>query len=785
VSVEVVSSSVSPSLLKGVSQAIQLLLHPFDWDATLGKSLEILGRGATCARLGLWQWAATTEPAIPLQVWVNPMLGQTPDFPVMSPQRLQKFLLAPDKKSWLGIVAVLNAETLHEPIADNWILLVPVSVAESIVGFLGLEIWRHSPPWSAADIELLESFAQQLGSLLELHQHFAKVTSQSLAEQLQLMIRSVPESDAPKAQQSLRRNEAWLRRQNQVLIDLSRRKNQHRGDLNSTLKDINQAAAEVLEVARSSIWMYTPDRQKLFCLNLYQKEANQHTQGGELVTELYTNYFLAIAKARTLAADNARTDARTREFAENYLTPLGITGMLDAPIWLRGQMVGVVCNEHIGPNRHWTIEEQQFAASIADLVSLAMETNDNYRSEMALRDSENRLQSFFMATFEAVIIHDQGRIIDVNHAAETLLGYSEQQLIGMMATQLVPPEMQQLIIDRIRAPQDHPTEVTGLRQDGSTFIAEITAKSILYQGRPARVVGIRDITQRKQAELALAALNANLEQQVEERTAQLQQKMQELQELNQLKDVFLHAVSHDLRTPVMGTLLVLNNLLQPPEQAVSSGDTHPGKVIHAETPSSQTALPTQLSIPRSIIERMRDSQKRQQVLIDSLLETHAHEVTGIVLNRQPTQIKTFVDHILVDLEPLLTKNQAKVHHVTPDNLPSVNVDPIQLQRVYENLITNALKHNPLGLELTISAVEDDVHQFLICTLQDNGVGICTEQSQHLFDLYYRGKTSRHLKGIGLGLYLCRQIIAAHGGEIGVISAPGAGATFWFKLPLTI
>jgi signal transduction histidine kinase len=182
---------------------------------------------------------------------------------------------------------------------------------------------------------------------------------------------------------------------------------------------------------------------------------------------------------------------------------------------------------------------------------------------------------------------------------------------------------------------------------------------------------------------------------------------------------------------------------------------------------------------------MRDSQKRQQVLIDSLLETHAHEVTGIVLNRQPTQIKTFVDHILVDLEPLLTKNQAKVHHVTPDNLPSVNVDPIQLQRVYENLITNALKHNPLGLELTISAVEDDVHQFLICTLQDNGVGICTEQSQHLFDLYYRGKTSRHLKGIGLGLYLCRQIIAAHGGEIGVISAPGAGATFWFKLPLTI
>jgi PAS domain S-box-containing protein len=770
-------ASISPTLLRGVTQAMQALLQPADWEGALCQALAQLGTSTDCQRLCLWQWTSPA-PARPLTVWVNPGGSSAEsDRPLPTPhsRRLKQFLspteAKPQPAAWLGMLTVLSATPPRGEVDDDWILLLPVLVSETIVGFLGLETWQHHPTWSAADIQLLESFALQLGQVLTLHQHFAQVTLQTLTEHRRVLTRP-----SPKESSRRQRNEAWLRRQNQVLIDLSRRKNLHRGDLNSTLQEINQAAAEILAVARSSIWMYTPDRQKLLCLNLYERDHQQHTQGGELLTELYGNYFLAIAQSRTLAADDARQDLRTQEFSETYLKPLGITAMLDAPIWLRGVMVGVVCNEHIGPARHWTLEEQHFAASIADLVSLAMEAHEHFRSEEALRDSENRLRSFFNATFEAALIHDQGRIIDVNHAAETLFGYSEQQLKTMMATQLAPPAMRELLIERIHHPQDQPTEVIGLRQDGSTFVAEITGKSILYQGRPARVVGIRDVTQRKQAEDALAALNANLEQQVEERTAQLQQKMQELQELNHLKDVFLHAVSHDLRTPLMGTLLVLNNLLQDHHPLASNSAAH-------SSGKSTPIQAAQISIARNILERMRDSQQRQQALIDSLLETHAHEVTGITLKQQPTQIRALVDHILADLEPLLVKNHAQVHHNTPTDLPLVEVDSIQLQRVYENLITNAIKHNPPGLVLTINAVMDDLRQFLLCTVQDNGAGISSEQASHLFDLYFRGQTSRHLKGIGLGLYLCRQIIAAHGGEIGVISPPGNGATFWFKLPL--
>ena len=185
----------------------------------------------------------------------------------------------------------------------------------------------------------------------------------------------------------------------------------------------------------------------------------------------------------------------------------------------------------------------------------------------------------------------------------------------------------------------------------------------------------------QQAELyqQVQALNTNLERQVQERTAQLEQKMQELQELNQIKDLFLHAVTHDLRTPVMGWLMVLKNLL-------NNG-------------SEQLAIP----VSRSILERMVQSSDRQLYLINSLLEVHASEIHGIVLHREPVQLGQLISSILAELEPLLAKNQANLTNLVPNNLPIINADPNQIWRVFENLIANALNHNPPGLSLVLSA----------------------------------------------------------------------------------
>lgn len=261
----------------------------------------------------------------------------------------------------------------------------------------------------------------------------------------------------------------------------------------------------------------------------------------------------------------------------------------------------------------------------------------------------------------------------------------------------------------------------------------------------------------QQAELyqQVQTLNANLEYQVQERTAQLQQKMLELQDLNHLKDDFLHAVSHDLRTPVMGMLLVLKNL--------------------------QSKCNETITLSRSVLERMIQSCDRQLAMINSLLEAHSSETRGVMLNYESVNLGTLTYRIAADLEPLLAENQTTLINLLPANLPLVTADPDQIQRVFENLITNALKHNPVGLTVTLNAVVEE--DWIRCSIEDTGMGMDQTEQESLFDRYVRGSRAHRSRGIGLGLYLCRQIITAHGGQIGVISQPGQGATFWFTLPL--
>ncbi len=261
----------------------------------------------------------------------------------------------------------------------------------------------------------------------------------------------------------------------------------------------------------------------------------------------------------------------------------------------------------------------------------------------------------------------------------------------------------------------------------------------------------------QQAELyrQITDLAAHLESQVEERTQELTAKMTELQELNQLKDVFLQAVSHDLRTSLLGMSMLLNNLYK------SAGDA--------------------VTLSRSLLERMLTSNERQLNLINSLLEDHFNEDRQVELNRQPIQLEQLCHDLIADYSPMLAQNQATLTYHFPPNCPFINGDPTQLRRVLENLLSNALKHNPPGLNLTLQVSIKD--QKMRCTLQDDGVGMSQEQQNSLFKLYIRGLHTQHLTGIGLGLYQCRQIINAHGGEIGVISYPNIGSTLWFTLPI--
>jgi two-component system sensor histidine kinase/response regulator len=258
----------------------------------------------------------------------------------------------------------------------------------------------------------------------------------------------------------------------------------------------------------------------------------------------------------------------------------------------------------------------------------------------------------------------------------------------------------------------------------------------------------------------------NLRKTLEIQNQSLQQEIIDRTAAESALKVFIHAVSHDLRNPVTAMLMILQNLLNKASREIN----HPN--------------PDPILVSRHVLERMAQSSDRQLSLIDSLLESHGNEVKGVILHPQSLKLKQIAQQAINDLQPLLDRDRATLSNLIPDDLPLLEIDALQISRVFQNLLSNALKHNPPGLSLTITACLEHNPTRILCTVEDNGIGMTIAQSDRLFELYAQGDRTKRSIGLGLGLYLCRQIVEAHGGEINVISTPNVGSKFSFTLPIS-
>ena len=162
-------------------------------------------------------------------------------------------------------------------------------------------------------------------------------------------------------------------------------------DKHYKIQSIVRDCAQQLQVARVSIWHL--DHDTLLCEQLYRRYENDFDSGLILNQGEYPYYFKALMENGLINADDAHRDSRTAEFSESYLTPLGIMSMLDAPIFVKGALYGVVCIEATGQVREWDLAELSYAAAIADKVSLIIE-HENWlstREEMALIEKTDPL----------------------------------------------------------------------------------------------------------------------------------------------------------------------------------------------------------------------------------------------------------------------------------------------------------------------------------------------------------------------------------------------------------
>lgn len=373
------------------------------------------------------------------------------------------------------------------------------------------------------------------------------------------------------------------------------------------------------------------------------------------------------------------------------------------------------------------------------VLTASRDITSRVAAEEELALSERRYRSLVDLAPDAIAIHQQGRFVYINPAGARLLGtWSADQLIGMELTALLHPEDREMISPRIRemetgAAKTAPlTEIRVLRPDDVPVTVEITSAAIPYNAGLAIHSVLRDITARKKAE------------------NDLQKAVQELKESNRDLEQFAYVASHDLNEPLR-TVLSYIQLLERRYKPALGPDA------------------------AEMIGFIVDGGERMKELIADLLD-YSRLTKGPAFGT--VDCEDLLRTTLAQLDHLVVEERGRVTH---DQLPCVSGDAGQLQQVFSNLVTNAIRfHGPTYPEVHISAARS--REAWTFAFKDNGIGVPADAQERIFLMFQRLHTQAEYPGTGIGLAICRKVVERHGGRLWVESGEGEGSTFFFTLP---
>jgi len=278
-------------------------------------------------------------------------------------------------------------------------------------------------------------------------------------------------------------------------------------DFDERLRQILRVDAHTLDVERVSAWWLRTEPKAIGLDALYRRSTAAFEGGTTLLASDFPRYFEALETGSVISAGDAHTDSRTREFSAGYLRPNDIGSMLDVPIYVRGELVGVVCHEHVGGPREWSVDEQQFAMSIAQMVSLAILGRERRGAEEAVRESERRYRAIVEASPVPMLVNSfpQGVCLYANAAVSALSGVPIDSMVGQRAPDFYddPAERLGILEEILRNGFVRGREIRLRRTDGERFWALLSIQPIDWSGERAMVVGLLDLTERKKMEEAL------------------------------------------------------------------------------------------------------------------------------------------------------------------------------------------------------------------------------------------------------------------------------------------
>ncbi len=253
--------------------------------------------------------------------------------------------------------------------------------------------------------------------------------------------------------------------------------------------------------------------------------------------------------------------------------------------------------------------------------------------------------------------------------------------------------------------------------------------------------------------LTVAYLGTKYRQSQEEAAGQ-RAALQVQQERSKVQEDFVATLTHDLKTPLLGGQQTLAFFHQGQFGPISADQ-------------------------QMVIEMLRRSNEQQLAMVNTLLAIYRNDLSGLVLERRMLDLDALCAEQLVALDALAVGREVEMRYEGLGEA-KLAVDGLQLSRVVANLVGNAINHTPRGGQVLIRLLRTQGEYRLL--VEDTGSGIPHRELKRIFERFYQSESTRHVSGTGLGLYLSRQIVEAHGGKIWAANRPGGGCTFGVSLP---
>lgn len=412
----------------------------------------------------------------------------------------------------------------------------------------------------------------------------------------------------------------------------------------------------------------------------------------------------------------------------------------------------------------------------------ANSTPDAIAPVRTVRIADPRFDEILANANDAIISIDESQAITLfNRGAQRIFGYREEEILGQPLNRLIPerfvarhggqvrdfaaaPEASRMMAQR--------GEIYGRRRDGSEFPAEASISKFRDRDGLVFTVILRDVTERRAAEHLLREAHDELENRVRERTAELEERNAQLQlEIQERRRA-------ETRLAEQARELARSNADLEQFASVASHDLQePLRMVASYTQLLNKRYRSRLdSDADEFMGFIVDGALRMQRLINDLLAFSRVGSRG--KGFQPVSLEDVMARVQTNLRAAIEESGAEISH---GPLPVVHADATQIELLLQNLVGNAIKFRGDARPLIRIAAERQPGAWQIA-VSDQGIGIEARYADRIFVIFQRLHTATEYPGTGIGLAICKKIVERHGGQIGVVSTPGQGATFSFTLP---